>query len=174
MRWLLVLAGLLLAGIAPAHATVTNTFEYYTFTGTCTDCNNTPKPTATLELENYTLGDSIGYTLNGTTDEFVKFTYGGSNLLAGFVINSGNINEISGSIGTPLPGAENINIQSNGGTDFFFSLTSGSWCAGSTNNCGDQGSVHVWSAGVVPEPASLALFGSGLLAVSLLRRRRRA
>jgi len=183
MRWLLVLAGLLLAGISPAHAITANTFEYFSFKGTCQDCAS--YGTATLELENYTLGDTIQYG-GGTTDEFVQFSYSGTNLAPAFTITGPQVYnygsyDVGGAIGGSagaLPGPESFYVDTqNSGGIYFESDSSGIWCVNTSTNNGcfrfeaDYGFVNVWNG--VPEPASLAVFGSGLLASVLLRRRRR-
>lgn len=176
------IAAIALAGVLSAVQTCpadSSGSATYSFTGTCSDCAT---ETASLTLQNYTLGQPI------TNSNFVSFSYT-SNLTSNTITPANNPTfSIQGALPTTLPGPSlsTVVIGSQaqaGGFWGFIANTSGSWCAGP--NCEyDSGTNGVWN-GAAPAPAptpvagTLVLTSLGLILLTvmgwiLLRRSNRA
>ena len=174
-------AAIALAGVFAAVQTSSafiNTSVAYSFTGTCSDCSS---ETATLTLQNYTLGQPI------TNTNFVSFTYT-SNLTSQTITPAISPSfSISGALPTTLPGPSlsTVVIVNQAHADpywAFIAATNGNWCAGST--CADDsGSSGAWNGGAAPPPGTpvagtLELTSVALILTAmgwmLLRRRRGA
>lgn len=175
---LCALAAGLLAGAAQAEPLISS----YRFDGNCQDCaaaagTETYAVTATLELADAAAG------LPATAAQFHRFSYGGSNLLAPFVVTrlgGGGDLEFDPLDGTHsfhadfqsgLPGFAEVDLAVTAGELFAFFNTAadGTWTVFRTlpevaDDFGVQGN---WST--VPAPATLAL---ALPALGLLLRRR--
>jgi len=132
--------------------------------------------TATLVLTGYTQGTALN------TENFVSFNYTSSkitiSLTAGQLTGSG----LTGNIPVSLPSAANVEIVSDGTTQFD-SSSNGAWCAGATGCRDDFGNVgsSTWNlvaAAVTPTPIPqslvLAVLGLIVMAFVYLRRRRSA
>jgi hypothetical protein len=154
--------------LQPKTANAVTTISDFSFTGTCTtDCTRTV--TATLVLQNYTIGSAFDST------NFVSFTYH-SNLFDISVPSNNPFSSANGTFGS-LPGFDFVSVffQVGGQLARFESGTDGSWCVGP--GCfSDQGTNGVWAVAPVPLPAALPLFATGLGALGLLgwRRKRKA
>ncbi len=159
---LAVLAGAALAAAStPAGATgvVIVTDETFYFTGVCSDCSG--DVSATLVLQNYTLGDEY------LPENFVSFTYGGSNLLPGFTVTPSELGVLFGTFAT-VPGANNTYIVFTvpGVTiDSFTTGADGTWSTGTPG--ADYGTSGSWSNTSVPEPATWAMMGLGFAGLAL-------
>jgi hypothetical protein len=156
----------------------------YDFVGACIDCARPVTPsesTAHLTLQGYIPGNAI------SLDNFFSFTYDGSPALHAFTIlglNAGGVPgfnltfgspTISGTIPTTLPGAFDFLVSD---SLYFFSTSSdplAKWSTGMHDTSSDEGTNATWTLArrPVPEPASIALFGFGIAAMRLLRRRRK-
>lgn len=185
-------AGLLASGSALALVVGPPQTTFY-FTGTCADCTLTSPPEiGTLVLEGYTPGAAI------TEANFVAFAYHGSNLVNAFTVTRETTTPFLGvgndytfvfaspdTVSGAIPaagGAGAFRIEFVDGIGFE-STTSGSWfaCApgpggfysGSCNafRHNDIGTGGWSPTAAVPEPASYALMGLGVLGLAALRRR---
>lgn len=153
---------------APNLANAIVPLEVYDFKGVCSDC--TGDATAQLILRFYTPGDMI------TLDDFVSFTYGGSNLLPAFTINASDIvsNDIFGVIPATLPAPATFQIIKNGNTSFTSNAGgAGNWCAG-PRCIADRGTNGTWSLPGVPEPATWAMLLVGFTGLGAAMRSRRS
>jgi hypothetical protein len=159
--------GLLLSATAPtgASATAIPAQTIFNFSGDCDDCVGTfndglyQHVTGTLVLQNF-IG---GVPLN--LGNFVSFHYDGSNLLAPFTVNA---NQASFLIGTLAADGRVLSPF-----DLFFGskfevAPTGQWLIDNFADVGPNGTFSV------PEPATLAIFGLGLLALGVTRRSRAA
>jgi len=167
IRVLCCLGLLMLAFASPAHAIVATTDTTFQFVGDCNDCAGQGK--AQLTLSNYTLGTDI------TTDNFVSFTYDGTNLLPSFTETDADVianGYISGAIDGPLPATEEFYVSGTNG--LFSSYFDGYWCVGSGGCVADNGVNGIYSvaSASIPEPASLGLLTIGAVGLGTIRRRR--
>jgi hypothetical protein len=152
----------------PAPASILQTFN---FSGVCSDCEG--NVTATLVLQDYVPGTALA------NENFVSFSYGGSNLLPAYTISGQSFGFLSGNIPASLPGAALVIVF--GVERAFFSQDDGSWDTGvvlvsdpgdggfTSADFGQQGNWGNTSA--VPEPGTMAMLGSAGLALLALRRR---
>lgn len=125
-----------------------------------------------LKITNYVLGDDF------TTNNFVSFTYGGSNLFAAYTIASPDVGSFDGSFNGSA-GPQNISIFGPfdiNGSPYFQTFLDGSWDTGILFSS-DMGNGATWAiAGVqggVPEPATWAMLIIGFGAVGMASRKRR-
>ncbi len=168
IRWVpVVVAFLVICGLAPLNASIINPYSYYTFIGDCEDC--TGQGVGYLVLQNYTLGDPLDIS------NFVSFSYS-SDLMTFVWSGSGSgpdqVSDFSGSLPATLPAYTDMNIWSQG-VQVFGPVSSGSWCVG-INGCNLDFGVNGTFVVGVPEPASLALTFTGFTGLMLMGLRRRA
>jgi len=138
------------------------------FTGQCSDCNG--KAQGILTVTNFT-PDSV-FTLN--LDDFVSFSYNGTNLLDPFVLNHTNVTAVSGALGPAYPGTYDVQITAAVGTPTFISFSDGNWALSSGQGPDDFGTNSSYSlaASSVPEPGTGFLFLTVGVLVPIWRRAR--
>jgi hypothetical protein len=168
LRSVLRIAAIALVGVFAAVQTSSAFLESsvaYSFTGTCTDCTN---ETATLTLQNYTLGQPIN------KDNFVSFAYNSSVIANKTITPAGNPTlGIQGGLPATLPGPSHPSFgirESNSNNAWEFeALSDGTWCAGA--DCrSDTGTNGVWNlaAPAAPVTGTLALTSFGLILLILM------
>ena len=172
-----------LTAAAPLQAASIQTFL---FSGVCDPMDCTGFGTGTLVLTNYTQGTAIGIS------NFVTFSYGGTNLLAPFVILQADVTSLVGNIPNGLPGPGTLVIDTNNAPlvnnltrglvvstvgvsvpvlPFFNTFPGGNWSAGESGLIFDFGNNGIFTQqSGVPEPSSVLLIGAGLAAIFLRRR----
>lgn len=176
LKKLLLLVAIAVA--AQSQAAVVATQTYY-FNGTCSDCTLLGHPIATLVLADYTEGTEIGY------DNFVSFDYVGSNLVYPITVLPSDVYEIAGMIGPDLNTPADFRIDYIDGLRFE-SMSSGDWfiCSPGPNGfySGTCDYLHNndfgtggWDTtpGTIPIPAAAWLFGSALLGLMGVARRKK-
>jgi hypothetical protein len=181
-------AGLLALLASPVHASAISS-QQYDFVGTCSDCVG--QVHATLMLQNYVAGTSI------TDASFLSFSYGGSNLLAPYTITEADLarrhaaggwgsvySRVFGYVGKSiapyfifeiaLTNDDNQTILGFGSSGVTGHWSTGSYIDPYAPGDNDNGSGAQWTLNTgssVPEPASLLLVATALLAGTALRRR---
>jgi hypothetical protein len=155
-------------------SSVTGTLNLYAVSGntckpTVTDssmnlssCSSTPIATGTLGSSSYLDVANLGQSNSSETLDLVSNLVSSSPNLTPEIVPGYYLNIYSGA--------------SIGGTDFLYDSPNSDWCSGdgqcepSTSDPVNYESVN-WRI-AVPEPATLALFGAGLLGLAFLYRRR--
>jgi hypothetical protein len=162
-----LLAALLAAYQLPAFGGLIAT-TMYDFTGTCNvgDCGGSAGATAQLVLQNYTLGNALA------SDNFVSFTYDGTDEVAPFVEASLDLVSIEGTLPVNLPAAADVDIFFDTGVEFE-TAADGTWFV-SVLVPSDDGTNGIWAANSAPEPATWMMAGTALAALFFLRRKRAA
>jgi len=150
------------AGLHPAHATQIQ------FTGICSDCAG--NALAILTVTGF--DPSSAFTL--TLDNFVSFSYAGTNLTQAFVIDSSNVQSVSGTLGPDYPHAYDVSIQANPPTRSFASSAGGNWAISSGQGPDDVGASSFYSPTAVatPEPGAALEVAGGILLLGVAMSRR--
>lgn len=163
LRIVLIACAAVLASVQTGSAIGTQ--STYSFTGTCSDCNN---PSGTLVLQNYTLGQPL------SSSNFVSFTYSSSVISFTISAAANPSFDISGTLPATLPGpSANTVVIDNGGTPEFMGFIAetnsddGDWCAGPECEF-DEGTGGTWSLGAAPPTSNVPALNTEALAGTAL------
>ncbi len=166
--FILAICGAWLASLTPAGATPVTATTSYNFSGGCLNCAGTGQ--GVLTLSDYTLGDLIEMS------NFLSFTYVSDRL--SYTFGGGDLIGVTGGLAGAMPsGLSDLTFNLQYGTDpeVTFYSNAGYWSVGPSvaPPTPDIGYSGGWSvAASVPEPISVVLFGSALVGLGVVRRRR--